>query len=71
MKFENGQCPTKEFNSKAAKTYEEKRINQLRSVKAKGLKRGFKINISDNNFKNVILMKNHLEQLKNKWNQKT
>ena len=71
LKFENGQCPTKEFNSKAAQTYEEKRINQLRSVKAKGLKRGFKINISDNNFKNVILMKNHLEQLKNKWNQKT
>ena len=55
LKFENGQCPTKEFNSKAAKTYEEKRINQLRSVEAKGLTRGFKINISDNNFKNVTL----------------
>ena len=50
LKFENGQCPTKEFNSKAAKTYEEKRINQLRSVKAKGLKRGFKNDISDNDF---------------------
>ena len=55
LKFENSQCPTKEFNAKAAKTYEEKRINQLRSVKVKGLKKGFKNNISDNDFKNVTL----------------
>ena len=43
MKFENGECPCLEFNSKAAKTYEEKRINQLRLVKPKGLKRNLKI----------------------------
>ena len=42
LKFENGECPCFEFNSKAAKTYEEKRINQLRSVKSKGLKKGLK-----------------------------
>ena len=35
LKFENGECPCKEFNAKAPKTYEERRINQLRSVKAK------------------------------------
>ena len=39
LKFENGECPCKEFNPNAPKTYEEKRINQLRSVNAKGLKR--------------------------------
>ena len=39
------------FNYKAPKTYEEKRINQLKSIKAKG----FKNNISDNDFKNVTL----------------
>ena len=55
LKFENGECPCLEFNSKAAKAYEEKRINQLRSIKAKGLKRGFKNNISDDDFKNVTL----------------
>ena len=43
LKFENGECPRLEFNSKAAKTYEEKRINQLRSVKIKGLKKDLKI----------------------------
>ena len=52
LKFENGQCPCFEFNSKAAKTYEEKRINQLR---AKRIKKGFKNNILDNYFKNVTL----------------
>ena len=40
LKFENGEYPCFEFNSKAAQTYEEKRINQLRSVKSKGLKKG-------------------------------
>ena len=52
LKFENGQCPCFEFNSKAAKTYEEKRINQLRT---KRIKKGFKNNILDNYFKNVTL----------------
>ena len=60
LKFENGECPSLEFNSKAAKTYEEKRINQLRLVKIKGLKKGFKNNILKNDFKNVTL-KNHLD----------
>ena len=55
LKFENGECPCLEFNSKASKTYEEKRINQLRSLKAKGLKRGFKNNKPDDDFKNVTL----------------
>ena len=55
LKFENGECPCLEFNSKAPKTYEEKRINQLRSIKAKGLKRGFKNNKPDDDFKNVTL----------------
>ena len=55
LKFENGRCPCFEFNSKAAKTYEEKRINQLRSIKAKRIKKGFKNNILDNYFKNVTL----------------
>ena len=36
-KFENGECPCKEYNPKAPKTYEEKRINQIKLVKAKGL----------------------------------
>ena len=39
LKFENGECPCREYNAKASKTYEEKRINHLRSVKAKELKR--------------------------------
>ena len=39
----------------APKTFEEKRINQLKSVKAKGLKRGFKKYMSDNEFKSVTL----------------
>ena len=55
LKLESGECPCLEFNSKAAETYEEKRINQLRPIKAKGLKRAFKNNISDNNRKNVSL----------------
>ena len=69
-KFENGECPCKKFNAKAPKTYEERRINQLRSVKAKGLKRGFKKEISDNDFKNVTLYENPLrltqDQIKSK-----
>ena len=55
LKFGNAECPCKEFNAKAPKTYEEKRINQLQSVKAKGLKRGFTKTISENDFKNVTL----------------
>ena len=55
LKFENGQCPCKEFNAKPPKTYQEKRINQLRSVKSKGLKRGFKKGILENGFKDVTL----------------
>ena len=55
MKFENGVYSCLEFNSKAAKTYEEKRINKLRSIKANRLKRGFKNNISDDDFKNLTL----------------
>ena len=39
LKFKNGEFPCKEFNANVPKTYEEKRINQLRSVNAKGLKR--------------------------------
>ena len=58
LKFENGECPCKEFNAEAPKTYEEKRINQLRLVKAKGLKREFKKEILENDFKNVTLYKN-------------
>ena len=54
-KFENGECPCKEHNFKAPKTYEEKRINQKKLVKAKGLKRGFKKNMSDDAFKNATL----------------
>ena len=55
MKFENGEWPCFEFNSKAAKTYEDKRINQLRSIKAKRIKKGFKNDILDHYFKNVTL----------------
>ena len=56
LKFENGECPCFEFNSKAAKTYEEKRMNQLRSVKSKGLKKGLKyIYILENDFKDTTL----------------
>ena len=53
LKAENSERPCKEFNAKAPKTYEIKRINQLRSVKAKGLKRGFKKGILENDFNNV------------------
>ena len=55
LKFENGECPCFEFNSKASKAYEKKRINQLRLVKAKGLKKGFRNNILENDFKYAIL----------------
>ena len=55
LKFENGESLCKEINAKAPKTYEEKRINQLRSVKAKEFKRGFKKEILKNDFKNVSL----------------
>ena len=41
LKFENGECPCKEFNPNAPKTYEVKRIIKLRPVKAKWWKRGF------------------------------
>ena len=41
LKFKNGECPCKEFHANAPKTNEEKGINQLTSVKAKGIKRGF------------------------------
>ena len=61
LKCENGECTCLEFSSKPAETYEEKRINQLRSIKAKGLKRGFKDNILDNDFKKYLLIKNRLE----------
>ena len=70
LKCENGECTCLEFSSKPAETYEEKRINQLRSIKAKGLKRGFKDNILDNDFKNVSLDKKPLrvtqKQIKSK-----
>ena len=70
MKCENGECTCLEFSSKPAETYEEKRINQLRSIKAKALKRGFKDNILDNDFKNVSLDKKPLrvtqKQIKSK-----
>ena len=70
LKFENGECPHFEFNSKAAKTYEEKRINQLRSVKAKGLKKEFKNNILKNDLKDVTLCEKPLrliqKQIKSK-----
>ena len=39
LKFENGECRCFEFNAKAAKRYEEKCINQYRSVQAKWLKK--------------------------------
>ena len=55
LKCEHGECPCKEFNVKASKTYEEKRINRLRSLKAKGLKREFNKEILENDFKNVTL----------------
>ena len=55
LKFENSEYPRKEFNAKAPKTFEEKGINELKSVKAKGLKRAFKKYISDNEFKSVTL----------------
>ena len=33
-KFENGECPCKEYNPKAPKTYQEKRNNQMKLVKS-------------------------------------
>ena len=53
LKFQNGECLCKEFKSKAPETYEEKRINQLKSVKAKELKKGCKKDVLENDFKNV------------------
>ena len=53
LKFESGECPCKEYNAKVPKTFEEKRINQLRSIKAIWLKRGFKQIILDDDFKSV------------------
>ena len=41
LKFENGDCPCEEYNSKVPKTYKEKWINQIKSIKEKGLKQGF------------------------------
>ena len=41
LKFENGECPCKEFNATAPKTSEEKRINQVTNTKANGLKKGY------------------------------
>ena len=55
LEFENGECLCIEFNSKAAKTYEEKRMNQARSIKATVLKKGFKNNILENDFEDVSL----------------
>ena len=55
LKFENGECRCFEFNAQAAKTYEEKRINQYRSVQAKGLKKRFKNNILQNDLKDTTL----------------
>lgn len=53
LKFENGGCPCKEFNARAPKTSEEKRINQVTNTKAKGLKKGYENKISKDDFKNV------------------
>ena len=63
LKFENGECPCRDHNAKAPKTREEKIINQLRSVKAKRLKREFKyIYIYETaTLKMYLFMKNHLE----------
>ena len=70
LKFENGECPCTEFNSKAAKTYGEKRINQARLIKAEGLKKGFKNNILENDLKDVTLYEKPLrltqKQIKSK-----
>ena len=55
LEFGNGECLCDEYNSKATKTYEEKRINQTKLVKAKGLKRGFKNNTLDDAIKNATL----------------
>ena len=55
LKFENGEWPSFEFNAKTVKRCKEKRINQYRSVKAKGLKKGFKNNRLENDFKDTTL----------------
>ena len=55
LKFKNGEWPCFEFNAKAVKRYKEKRINQCRSVKAKRLKKAFKNNGLENDFKDTIL----------------
>ena len=60
LKLENRECLCIEFNSKAAKTYEEKRMSQARSIKAKEIKKGFKNNILESDFKDVTLYKKPL-----------
>ena len=60
LKVENSERLCKEFNAKAPKTYEIKRMNQLRSAKAEGLKRGFKKGIWEHDFKNVTANKKSL-----------
>ena len=60
LKFENGECPCFEWNTKATKTYEGKRINHVRLIKAKGLKKGFKNGILENDFKDVTLCEKSL-----------
>ena len=67
FKIWNGESPCQEYNSKAPKTDEEK---QIKSIKAKGLKRGFKKNVSDDAFKNATLYEKPLrltqKQIKSK-----
>ena len=60
LKFENGECPCFDWNTKATKTYEGKRINQVRSIKAKGLKKRFKNDILENDLKDVTLYEKSL-----------
>ena len=55
LKFQNGECPCKEFNARAPKTSEEKRTNQVTNTKAKGLKKGYENKIPKDDFKNVAL----------------
>ena len=65
LKFENGQFSCKEFNAKPPKTYQEKRINQLRSAKSKGLKREFKKETLENDFKDLTLYEKPLRLTQN------
>ena len=61
LKFENGDCPCEEYNSKSPKTYEGKRINQIKSIKEKGLKKGFKKIYEMMLLKMQLFTKNHLD----------